>query len=237
MICADGQQRNLGRELFADSSETFKIRTVTGVINAATLVFKNETAITAMMVAQGACAPVFARSERHLPVLVPETFPPIEFDDSFETEVVSEIAHAPGHHTDFRMRQPPDRGFVEMIEVRVGEQHQVNGWQMFDFQPGTSDSLNQKQPVGKVWINQNVQIRELNQKGRVADPGDCHLPAVQLGKNRLFVAADARRQQNLPDHFLEKGARIEMVGWSQVFKRPWQTLSRQRWSAWSGFFH
>ena len=68
--------------------------------------------------------------------------------------------------------------------MRVRQQHQINRRQVADFQPGALDALQQKQPVRKIRVNQHVQVRELDEKRRVADPGDGDLPAFELRENR-----------------------------------------------------
>jgi hypothetical protein len=115
---------------------------------------------------------MFARRERHLPVALRKTFPVVEFDDAREAEIVREVADAARHYADFRIRQPPQRRLVEMIEMRVRQQNQVNRRQIADFQTGALDAFQKKKPVRKIRVNQHVQIRELDQKRRVADPGD-----------------------------------------------------------------
>ena len=94
-----------------------------------------------------------------------------------KAEVLRQIADAPRHHADFRMRQSAQRRFVKMIEMRVRQQHQVNRRQVADFQAGTFDAFQEEQPVRKIRINQHVQVRELDQKRRVTDPGDGDLAA------------------------------------------------------------
>jgi hypothetical protein len=108
---------------------------------------------------------------------VRKTFPPVQLDDARKTEIVREITDAPRHDADFRMWQPPQGRLVKMIKVRVRQQNQVNRRQVVDFQAGTFDALEQKQPVRKIRVNQHVQIRELDQERRVADPGDGNLAA------------------------------------------------------------
>ena len=146
------------------------------------------------------------------PVALRKTLPPIQLDDAGEAEVLRQIANAARHHADFGIRQTAQRWFVKMIEMRVREQHQINSRQILDFQPGAFDALQKKQPVRKIRINQNIQICELNQKRRVADPGDGDLAVDQLRENRTALLADAPRQQRLPNQFAEKRARIEMSG-------------------------
>ena len=41
----------------------------------------------------------------------------------------------------------------------------------------------QKKPVREVRVNEDVQIRELDQKGGVADPGDGDLPVLEFWEN------------------------------------------------------
>ena len=64
---------------------------------------------------------------------------------------------------------------MKMIEVGMGQQHQVNRRQILDLQAGTFDPLEQEQPVGEVRVNQDVEIGELDQERGVANPGDGHL--------------------------------------------------------------
>ena len=45
---------------------------------------------------------------------------------------------------------------MEMIEVGMREQDQIDGWQMVDFQTGSFDALQQKNPVGEVGIDQDI---------------------------------------------------------------------------------
>ena len=83
-----------------------------------------------------------------------------------------EVADAARHDADFRMRQLAQGRLVEMIEVRVRQQHHVNRRQVFDPEPRALDALQPEKPVRKIRINQHVQVRELDQEGGVADPGD-----------------------------------------------------------------
>ena len=58
-----------------------------------------------------------------------------------EAEILREVADAPRHHADFRVRQPAQRRLVKMVEVRVRQQHQVNRRQVPDFQTGAPDAF------------------------------------------------------------------------------------------------
>ena len=82
--------------------------------------FQHEPAVTPPMVAQDACAPVFGGSQGHLPVPLAKALPPLQLDYAAKSEVVGQVADAPRHDADFRVRQTAQRGLMEMIEMRVG---------------------------------------------------------------------------------------------------------------------
>jgi hypothetical protein len=225
MVRADGQERDFGCDAAADFFEAVKVGAVARVINAAPLVFQNEAAVAAMLVAQGARAPMFAGREGDLPIVVGKTFPPIKLDDALEAEVEGEVAHTPGHDADFRMRQAAQGRFMKMIEVRVREQDEIDGRQVFDFQSRTLDAFQEKKPVGEIGIDEDVQVGELNQEGGVADPGDGDFALFQFWENRLVMLTGAAGQQRLPNHFVKKCARVEMFGGGEVLERLWQRLT------------
>ena len=204
VIRTNRQQRDFRRKLSADFLEAVKIRAVARVVNFPALMLQNKSAVTAMRVVQRPRAPMFARRERHLPVALRKTFPMLQLDDAREAEIVREIAHAARHDADFRMRQFPQSWFMKMIEVRVRQQNQTNRRQIFYLQAGPLNALEEKKPVRKIRVNQHVQVRELDEKRRVTDPGDGDLAVLQFGKHRAARLAVARREPALQDQLLKK---------------------------------
>src|SRR5256885_9905 len=95
---------------------------------------------------------------------------------------------------------------------------------MFDFQSGSLDSFQKEQPIGEIWIDQYVQVGELQEKRGMADPRDRHLATAKFWERGLPMLPGSPRQQRFPDHFPEKGARIEMLGRSEILKCPRQRL-------------
>jgi hypothetical protein len=229
-IGADGEQCDFGREVLADILEAIEVGTVAGMINFAALMFEHEAAVAAMVIAQCAGAPMFARGERDLPIAMRKTFPPVEFDDAFEAEVAREVTHAPGHDADFGMRQFAEAGFVKVVKVRVGEQDEINGRKVFDPEAGAFDSLQEKEPVGEVGIDKDVEIGELDEEGGVTDPGKGDFAAVEFGKFRFLVRTVTRREEGLQDHLVKEGARIESIGGSEVLERFGQLAFLTRWT-------
>ena len=107
---------------------------------------------------------------------------------------------------------------MEMIEMRMSDQHQINLWQILNAAAGVLEPLHEKNPVREVWIDQQIQIGELAEKGSMADPGDCDLAFDQLGIIRRAARTAARRKPSLPNHFIKECARIEMVAGGKVFE-------------------
>jgi len=212
VVSADGEQRDFRRAAPADFFEAIEIGAVAGVIDAATLMFEDKTAVAAMMIAQNTSAPMFARGQSNFPVAVREGFPPFKFDDAAKAEVVGEVTDAPGHDADFWMGQPAKARLMEMIEMSVGQEDEIDGGQMLDAKARAFDAFEKEQPVGEVRIDQDVEIGELDEKGGVANPGDCYLTFAQFGKGRLAMLPGAPGEQGFPNHFPKKGAWIEMFG-------------------------
>ena len=152
--------------------EPVEIRAVTSVINFPALMLQHESAVAAMLVGSVRAPQCLLGVNVTFQSARRKTFPVLQLDDAREAEVVREIADAARHDADFGMRQLPQRRLVEMIEVRVRQQNEINRRQIFYFQTGALDAFQQKKPVRKIRINQHVQVRELDEKRRVADPGD-----------------------------------------------------------------
>lgn len=227
-IGPDGKHRHFGRTGLADFPETAKVGAVPRVINSPPLVFDQKTPVSAVNIAQDARTPVLGRRQGDFPACMGEAFPPLQFDNAAEAKVLGQIPHAPGNDGDLGRMQPAQGGAMEMIEVGVGEQNQVNGRQVLDFQAGAPDSLQKEKPVGEIGINQHVQIRELGQKGGVPDPGQGDLSAGQFGKPGPDIFAGAPGQERFPDQFVKESARIEMFARGEVAEGARQRLSSSR---------
>lgn len=107
---------------------------------------------------------------------------------------------------------------MKVIEMSVGEENEVDGRQIFNLQAATLDAFQQEKPVREIRINQNVDVRELNQKRSVTNPGDRNLARRKRGENWLATFARAPRDQGFPDHFMKEGAGFEMLGGRQFLE-------------------
>ena len=188
------------------------------MIEAPSLVFDNESAVAAMIVMNGSGTPMFAGSERDLPIFMRKALPPFEFNDPFKPKSAREVADAPGHDPDFWSGKLTQGGLMEMVEVGVGQQNQINRRQVLDLEAGPLDPFDEEQPVGKVGVNQDVEIRDLHEKRRVTNPGQRHLAIQKIGKTRSAMLPVPFGDESFPDHFMEKRAWIEMIAGSQFLE-------------------
>lgn len=94
------------------------------------MTFQDESTIAALGIAERAGAPVLSWNQGHPPIVFAEGFPPLELDDMFEAELAGEVAAAPRQDADLGGRESTKRGFVKVIKVGVGEQNEVDGWQI-----------------------------------------------------------------------------------------------------------
>src|SRR5258707_6124809 len=115
---------------------------------------EGKTAKTTMAVVQGAGAPVFARGEGYFPLTVSEAFPSLQFNDPPEAQAARQIADPPGEDGDLRRGQFAQGWFVEVVEVRMSQQHQINWGQIADSQAGALDPFQQEEPVGEVRVDE-----------------------------------------------------------------------------------
>src|SRR6266700_3679041 len=115
MVGANRQQRDLWRAIFANLFEAIEIGAVASVVNPAPLMFQHEAAVAPVMISQRAGAPMFAGREGHFPIAVREALPPFQLDHAGKSEVIRQVADAPGHNANLWMRQPAQGRFMKMI--------------------------------------------------------------------------------------------------------------------------
>jgi len=84
---------------------------------------------------------MMARRERNLERSLFDLLPLIEFVHDLEAKVVHQIPHADRNHDRLVGRYVSQRAPVEMIEMRVGHEHEVDRWQMIDMKAGTPSGV------------------------------------------------------------------------------------------------
>jgi len=71
----------------------------------------------------------------------------------------------------------PAQGWpIEVIHVRVGEQHHVDGRQFFDPDSGPSQAPQRDEPFGEYRVQEQLAPTDLDQKRGVANERDAQFP-------------------------------------------------------------
>src|SRR6202453_5378489 len=161
---------------------------------------------------------MFGRCQGDLPIAVGEAFQPLDFVDAFETDIGGQITHAPRHDADFGGEQTAQRFAVKMIEVGMSEQNDINWREILELKSGAADAFDEKEPIGKVRVDEDIEVGELGQKGGVADPSQGDLAVTELGEFGEFMFTDAGGQKGFPDQFIKKGAGIKMLARGEILE-------------------
>jgi hypothetical protein len=64
---------------------------------------------------------------------------------------------------------------MEVIEVGVGNEHQVNCRQIPELDSRLAQSFQYKQPAGKIWVDDDVFAAHLQKKTGMANEGNSHM--------------------------------------------------------------
>ena len=75
---------------------------------------------------------------------------------------------------------------------------------------GMAEAADDQQPVGPVWIHENVAMRALDQKGGMADPSQTNLPGFEFGKNGggSVAMAPLAGEKSREEHIGDKTVRL-----------------------------
>ena len=65
---------------------------------------------------------------------------------------------------------------MQVIKMRMGDEDQVDRWQVVDLYARLAQALQHKKPAGEVGINNYIFAAHLQKKSRMPDEGDAHLP-------------------------------------------------------------
>ena len=129
-----------------DLSEAFEIGRVAAMKNRASVRGEHEPPEATVLVVQHSCAPMMAGRQGDRKIAALETAPVVEFVDALETQVVHEVAHAERYHDGLVGRNGPERAPVEMVEVRVRDEHEVDHRQFVQMDAWRLEPLDSFEP-------------------------------------------------------------------------------------------
>lgn len=197
-IGPDGQQRGLRGEALPDFREYREIARVAGMIDGVLAVAKHIASEAAMCVVEDSRTPVPAGRHGDIHAAEAGRLPPVERADFRESEPAEQVFDAQRHDGDRSFAGQPagvandfaQRREVEVVHVRVCEEHGVNGGQVLDADAGFAQAMDQDEPVGENRVDQEVEATQLQQERGVANEGDAEFAGIHhLG---FMLGADGR---------------------------------------------
>ena len=184
VVGANRQKRDLDVVAFADFLEAGEIGAVAAVKNRTTIRFDNKTAEAAMQISQKTGAPMMTRGQRNFKRVERYCLPVIELVHNIKAEIVNKAANTHRHDDRLIGSDSSQRSAIEMIKMRMCDQHQIDIRQMMQFDSRLLQPLDHLQPFRPVRIDQDIPIVRLNEKGSVPDPGDAKFTRPDFGKTR-----------------------------------------------------
>lgn len=208
VVGPDGQKRDLDFFPLSDFFESVEIGTVACMENGAALVFHDEAAEASVGIMQHACTPVKRGSQCDVQAAVGKGLPAPQFLHVVESEVVHQIADVFGDDDGLFVCDGAEGPAVEMVEVGVGDKHEVDVGEVVKFDSGMSQAFDDFQPFRPVRVDQNAVLAGLEKEGRVSDPSDANLVSFELRKLDGTRGAVSWRKQGGQEHLGEKAALV-----------------------------
>ncbi len=162
IVSANGQERDLDVVAFADFLESFEVSAVAAVKNGAPVRADYETAKAAMSISKKARAPMMRGRKRDSERAELDRLPFIKFVHDIETEPMNQSSDANRHDNWLIGCDFAQRPAIEMIEVRVGHEHEINRGQMMNVKSGLLQSLDNAEPHRPDRIDQHIDLVRLN---------------------------------------------------------------------------
>src|SRR5258708_4680718 len=106
---------------------------------------------------------------------------------------------------------------MQVVEMRVRDQHQVDGRKIMDSHPRPPQSFQDEQPAREVWVNNDVFSAYLQKKTGVTD--ESHTQLAVGDKFGLMRFANARGDRGMP---YELPKLLGALAQSRIFERLFQ---------------
>jgi hypothetical protein len=126
IVRTDRQKRDLDVVTFTDFLEALEIRAIAAMKNGAPVCADHKTAETTMSIRQKTRAPMMRWRERNSERAELDHLPFIELVHNVETESMHQPSDADWNNDRLIGRDQAQRATIEMIEMRVGHEHEID---------------------------------------------------------------------------------------------------------------
>ena len=145
-----------------------------------------------------------------------KALPVAQLVDPVKSQIMHEIADVFGDGDRLVAGYSAQGAAIQMIEVSVGDQHEIDGRKVAELDPGMLDALNDLEPFRPIGIDEHAVLGSLNEKGGVPDPSDANLAGRKFGKDRLDLASLTFRKEGRNNDFRKKISFVPPVAEAHV---------------------
>ena len=171
-VGTDGHECDVDAVTFADFGEAVEVGAVAAVKNAFAAGFHDVATVVAMGVVDVTCAPMMTRSMDDSHAIDFHFIPNIDFVDGRETEFFDQRCTTFRDDDAIASLENFQAGFVEVIEVGVGDEYEVDLWNIFEIKSRMALAFYGAMPFRPVGIDQYRVPCELEEKRCVTNPCD-----------------------------------------------------------------
>lgn len=204
LIGSDGQEGDFDVRACANFPEAVEVSGVAAMEDCSAGVFEEKASESPVAVVEDACAPMACGSEGNFERAMLKALPMAQFVNPVESQIMHEIADVFGHGDGLVAGYGAQRAAIQMIEVSMGDQHEIDGRKVAELDPGMLDALNDLEPFRPIGIDEHAVLGSLNEKGGVSDPSDANLAGRKFGKDRLDLVSLTFRKEGRNNDFRKK---------------------------------
>ena len=117
-----------------------------------------------------------------------KALPVAQLVDPVKSQIMHEIADVFGDGDRLVAGYSAQCAAIQMIEVSVGDQHEIDGREVAELDPRMLDPLDHLEPFCPVGVDEHAVLGGLNEKGRMADPCDANLSRREFREYGLDLA-------------------------------------------------
>jgi len=216
LICADGKQREFDVGTLSDLLKSLKVCGVAAVEYGASGVFDEKTAESSVAVVENSSTPVARRSKGDLQGAMFKTLPTAQFVDPIESQAMDEVADMFGYGYGLVAGYGAQGAAVQMIEVCMGDQHEIDGREIAEFDSRVLDPLDDFKPLRPVGVYEHTVLGRLNEKRCVSDPGHTELSSGKIGEHGLDAVTVASGEEGGDDDLCKKVSPVPPVAQPHV---------------------
>src|SRR5205085_3893856 len=158
IVSADRQQRDLDVVTFTDFLESLEISGVAAVKNGTAVSADDKATKATMSVSEKARAPMMRRRKRHAQRTELDCLPFIELVHNVEPEAMDQTSDTDRNDNRLIGCDEPQRSAIEMIKMRVRDEHEIDRRQMMNMKARLLQSLDHAQPHRPNRIDQNIGV-------------------------------------------------------------------------------